>query len=357
MNFKNACFAFLFFCFAVPSLAQLEALDPILSKYEVQNLSKKNMDRVASKFEVIARTQNGYEVLVPLDQQKEFLTLAPSAQLLQRDISQDLMSLGLVELASYRSFEQVHAQLYKWAQEYPNLAEVIQYGTSKRGRPLLALKISDGKALGQPEPELMLTAATHGDELITTEVLLNLMEKLLVSYNKDERLTKILSQHELYFIPVVNADGFASRQRYDNGQDPNRSYPWPGDLNAKPTASIASLLSFFHQHNFVGSIDFHAYGELVMYPWAYTNKTLPADERSVFDGLANHMAELNRYKTGPIAEVIYVAQGSSADYYFWKNKTLAFGIEIGRNKIPRADEIPLYTETQAESTWRFIESF
>lgn len=296
MVFKNACRGLFFRCFSlrfsiffslgfavfysVASSAQLQDLDLILSKYEVRNLSTKDMDQVASKFEVIARTANGYEVLVPIDKQKELLALAPSAQLLQMDISQDLMSLGLVELESYRTIEQVHAQLHKWAQDYPNLAEVVPYGTSPRGRPLLALKVSDGKALGQPEPELLLTAATHGDELITTEVLLNLMEKLLVSYNKDPRLTKMVSGHELYFIPVVNADGFAGRQRYDSGRDPNRSYPWPGDLNAKPTPSIEALLSFFHQHNFVGSIDFHAYGELLMYPWAYTNGTLPPDELS-----------------------------------------------------------------------------
>lgn len=357
MILKKSCLGLFLTFFSFQVLAQLEAFDPVLSKYKISSPSHKTMDQVALKFEVIAKLHDGYEVLVPIDLQHEFLTIVPSAQLLQRDISHDLTSLGLLEIASYRSIEQVYSQLYKWAQDYPKLTEVIQYGTSQRGRPLLALKISDGKALGQPEPELLLTAATHGDELITTEVLLNLMEKLLVSYGQDDRLTKMVSRYELYFVPVVNADGFATRQRYDNGKDPNRSYPWPGNLNASPTPSIAAILDLFHQRNFVGSIDFHAYGELLMYPWAYTRNNLPTEELSVFDGLANRMAEHNHYKTGSISDVIYVAQGSSADYYFWKNQTLAFGIEIGKNKAPRASEIPMYTETQTESTWRFIENF
>jgi hypothetical protein len=60
---------------------------------------------------------------------------------------------------------------------------------------------------------------------------------------------------------------------------------------------------------------------------------------------------------GPISEVIYVAKGSSADYYYWQKKTKALAIEVGRAKAPPAQQIPAYTEAQAEATWRFLESF
>ena len=69
-----------------------------------------------------------------------------------------------------------------------------------------------------------------------------------------------------------------------------------------------------------------------------------------------HMAEANRYTYGPIADVIYLAPGSSADYYYWKKGSLSLGIEMGQDKVPSPSEFPAYFESQEESTWRFLEA-
>ncbi|MGK4422398.1 hypothetical protein ACSLVQ_29530, partial [Klebsiella pneumoniae] len=74
-----------------------------------------------------------------------------------------------------------------------------------------------------------------------------------------------------------------------------------------------------------------------------------------FDALTKHMAEVNNYVYGPIADVIYVAPGSSADYYFWKKGSLSLGIEMGQDKVPDPSEFPAYFTSQEESTWRFLE--
>lgn len=209
----------------------------------------------------------------------------------------------------------------------------------------------------EDEPELMITSATHGDEIITTEVVLGLIEKLMTGYGTDARLTKMINEHELYFIPVVNADGFIKRARYDHGQDPNRSYPYPEAPHVESTPSIKALLQFFHSRNFVGSLDFHAYGELTMYPWAYTYDSVAKKDKEIFESLAKKMAATNGYTHGPISDVIYVAKGSSADYYYWSKQTIAFAVEVGNSKSPYPHEIPNYINEQVESTWIFIEHF
>ena len=203
----------------------------------------------------------------------------------------------------------------------------------------------------------MITAATHGDEIITTEVALGLIDKLIAGYGNDQRITNMVDNRELYFVPVVNADGFVARARYDKGVDPNRSYPYPENPNAKSTASITALINFFNSRNFEGTLDFHASGELTMYPWAYSYDSVPKKDKEIFHNLTKKMAATNGYTYGPISEVIYVAKGSSADYYYWTKNTIAIAIEVGNSKSPYPNEIPNYIKEQVESTWIFIESF
>src|SRR5262249_41356227 len=151
-------------------------------------------------------------------------------------------------------------------------------------------------------PVVMITAATHGDELITVEVLMHLIDKLVTGYGKDQRLTKLVNDHDLYFVPVVNPDGFTSTNRYDGNADPNRSYPWPGHENAQPTPSIAGVIKLFSSLDVKASIDFHAFGELIMYPWAYTHDPIDQAHHDRFDAATKHMAEANNYTYGSIAD-------------------------------------------------------
>lgn len=56
-----------------------------------------------------------------------------------------------------------------------------------------------------------------------------------------------------------------------------------------------------------------------------------------------------------LSKVIYVAKGSSADYYYWKLGERSLGIEIRQDGSPSF--IPRMIKENRESTWRFIESF
>jgi len=55
--------------------------------------------------------------------------------------------------------------------------------------------------------------------------------------------------------------------------------------------------------------------------------------------------------------VIYVAQGSSADFWYWQRGIISYGIEMARSKVPNAQNIPDVIDDNREQTWRFIESF
>ena len=332
-----------------------------LSSYRLHAPSANDLIQVAKLFEITGREGNDYEVLVPQPQAALLSLLAPTAELRDLDtgatIRRQLEAYRHSSLSArgYRNFDEVQAWMKNHTERYPALAKVVDYGKSADDRPLRALRVSGPN--DRAKPALLITAATHGDELITTEVLLHLVDQLLQGYGQDARFTRMIDDHDIYFVPVVNADGFADTDRYDSGQDPNRSYPYPNDPARRPTPSIRALVDFFHQQTFVGSIDYHAYGEMVMYPWAYTYEPIDAKAEAALKGITSRMAETNGYEHGPISKVIYVAPGSSADYYFWKKGTLSVAIEIGRSKIPNPTQIPAYVKSQGESLWRFIESF
>lgn len=325
-------------------------------EFTVENLDDAVMQQVARRFEVIRREGARYTVLVPSDSVSAFLNLAPEARLVAEENN---LEDDPEYFAGYRDIAEVEATLKKFASEHPDIARLETYGQSREGRPLYVLKISDNVALDEAdEPRLLLDAATHGDEIITTEVLLRLLEEMVNGYGTDARLSAMVDKAAIYFVPVINPDGFAKRNRYAEGVDPNRQYPYPENPNRRPIGIIQSIMDLVAKHQFKGSIDFHAYGEMVMYPWAYTHNPIDdVNHRAELANLTNRMAELNRYAAGPIADVIYIAEGSSADYYYWKHQTRAIAVEMGHSKSPSSTQIPGMVNDVREMTWRFVEHF
>lgn len=329
-----------------------------LSSYFLPHSQPQELAAVAKFFDLEHRAGQGFEVQVPQGQASLLLALAPSATLLERDVAasieQQLQSYQLLSGENrYHTFDEVRAWMQDHAAQHPDLASVVEYGKSGNGLPLSAIRIASAHSAGKPV--VMVTAATHGDELITTEVAMFLVDRLLNAYGKEDRITKIVDSHDIYIVPVLNADGFTQRRRYDGNADPNRSYPYPQKLDNEPTPSITGIINLFNMVNPQASLDFHAYGEMTMYPWAYTYNSIESEPRERMDKLTKFMSEQNRYSYGPISQVIYIAPGSSADYYFWKKGTTAIAIEMGNSKVPSPSRFPEYFESQEESFWRFLE--
>jgi len=343
------------------SLSASSDLDPnTLSSWKLISDDDSQLQLISEKVEIVSRKGNEFEIYVPIKNLDWFLDTAPSARLIKGDISADF-KINLEKdpnyFAGYRRLDEVYAAMKTLETSNPEIVKMVQIGESTEGRPQWAFKLSDNAASDEDEPELMLTAATHGDEIITTETILRFMEELVAGYQSNQRMTNIIDNNEIYFIPVVNPDGFYKRERYAGGRDPNRDYPWPERPNVSSVACIKNIRDFFDSRNFVGSIDFHAYGKLVMYPWGYTRNAPDSQDELVFSNLANAMSEANSYTAGQISRVIYVAKGSSADYYYWSKNTLAYGVELGRSKAPRSNQIPAVLEETREMTLKFLESF
>lgn len=351
--FKNM--KFYLFVFLLTTLTAFSAEEKIRS-YEVRT-NPWRMGQIADRFEVVKRLKAGFEVYVPEERLSEFLKFAPGARLLSKNIHYKYQQNLIVNADKYRKYVDVENDLKALASRFDNLVTLDVYGKSPDGRNLYTFRVHRKNEKNEGAAKLMITAATHGDELITTEVLFHLIEELLSGYGKDPRLTAMIDTHDIYFIPVVSPDSFDMRQRYVQGIDPNRSFPWPQNPQNKSVDVISSIINLSDKMKFQGSLDLHAYGQLVMYPWAYTTQTPAPTDVGQFDFLVKEMAKENRYKAGQISTTIYVAKGSSADYFYWKSNTVALAAELGVEKIPNYNQIPKVVNESREMIWRFIEHF
>jgi len=112
--------------------------------------------------------------------------------------------------------------------------------------------------------------------------------------------------------------------------------------------------------NLKGYIDFHAYGMLYMRPWGFTTAASPDEPRlqKIGDG-ANAKIRAFRnsnYRSGRIAVIIYVASGSSADYFYGEHKVNAFALELGTGFVMPPREIELVGKENFEGVKSFGES-
>lgn len=356
MKLKNF-YAIILLCIAMLGggwLKDQAPQNPIVSSYQVIPDSEAHMDQIAEQFSVEHKLAEGYEVFVSALEKEAFLKLVPKAKLLEENISAKFYAMADGDFAGFHTFETVKTHLEKIQATYPEMVTYGTYGSSMEGRPLhyMRLLTKDGPA---KKPQIALTSATHGNEISTVEVVFGILEHLLDQYGKDVRITRLVENHEIYFLPVVNPDGYVRKERLANGIDPNRDYPWPEKPQKNSNPCIEAVMKFFQEREIKGSIDFHSAASMIMYPWGYTKNGLPPSDHAAFESLTKKMAAHNGFIQGQISKTIYVAKGSSADYYYWKFGTKALGIELRSEGSSSA--IQSQVKENLESTLTFIEAF
>ncbi len=251
------------------------------------------------------------------------------------------LDLGQAPVA-YMDFTTLGSTMKAWAAKAPKLAETGTVGPSGATFLRISASVHSGKTL----PKILITAAMHGDETISTATVVGLMHRMLSRSGQDPEVDQMLATRDVYFVPVTCAEGYQNNSREVEGTDPNRSFPSPVNPTRQGTQCARDLAQFFEKHRFVGTLDYHASGRLMMYPWSH--KSGPVDNAAHDRGfrvLAKKMAELAGYQWGQIPALIgTVAEGSSGDFFYWKGQelgltTCAMAVEVGQSKRPAPGSI------------------
>jgi predicted deacylase len=226
-------------------------------------------------------------------------------------------------------------------------------GLSVEGRPILRLEL--GRADG---PAVLLTGLMHGVELVGAMALLDFVGRIATDPESE-----LLRHSRLVVVPMVNPDGFAhncrrlskgwraSRRCNARGVDLNRNFPrqthetpaglfagsrWsfsPHYLGPHPLSEPESrvLHDIAHEIRPRVSVAFHSFGELLLYPWAFTTKPNPRRARYERAGRAfvGGLSAATTYRVMQATEW-YSTVGDMDDWLDAEFSTYAFTVEVSR---------------------------
>ncbi|MEW2066970.1 M14 family metallopeptidase [Streptomyces sp. NPDC007346] len=306
--------------------------------------------------------------------------------------------------SDYHNYAEMTEAIDAYIAANPSIMSKRVIGKSYEGRDIVAIKVSDNVGTDEAEPEVLFTAHQHAREHLTVEMALYLLREFADGYGSDPRITQAVDGRELWIVPDMNPDGgeydiatgsYRSwrKNRQPNsgssavGTDLNRNwdYQWGccGGSSSSPSSETyrgaaaesapeTKVVADFVRSRVVGgkqqitaAIDFHTYGELVLWPYGYTyDDTAPgltADDRDAFAAVGREMAASNGY-TAQQSSDLYITDGSIDDWLWGSQKIFGYTFEMyprsssGGGFYPPDEIIERETSRNREAVLQLIEN-
>lgn len=133
----------------------------------------------------------------------------------------------------YYNYVELTDILQSLAQKYPQIANLSSIGLSVDGRELWVMRITKDPNIEAPgKPKFKYVGNMHGDETVSRQVLVYLVEYLLAEYGEEPRITELVDTTDIYIMPSMNPDGFEKSIEGDcNGDNEGRNNARNKDLN------------------------------------------------------------------------------------------------------------------------------
>lgn len=291
----------------------------------------------------------------------------------------------------YPDYDQMVSEIYKLAENYPNLVEIEQYGKSEEDRELLAVHIY--RKDGVERPSAMVAGNIHGNEMVGNRMAMAVAWRLVQGADKDPWVKSLLDQMDFWVLPCINPDGyFKTVELYKKGDlkghrknanevDLNRNFLLPGPRTLKinwagspkkdnpnyygpyPLSEPESqaVKAFLDHHPLFASVNFHSV-EGVLFParCATRQRNCADNHQEMGKVFIAHQKKVKYlYIRWPAWLDSYTGEMEDMQYQFYG--TLAIDIELGRpgrnrnaaNKEPGAEIGPSQTTVYGSGFWTF----
>jgi hypothetical protein len=291
-------------------------------------------------------------------------------KLVRFDMPGPLLKIFPAADSNYHDYAEMVAELDQAAFDHPAILSLFSLGLTYEGRTIWAVKISDNVGVDEDEPEVLLNHHQHAREHLTVEMALYTLKMLTDEYGVDPQITSLVDNREIWLVFDANSDGgefdiatgsYVSwrKNRQPNagssyiGTDLNRNwgYRWGCCGGSSGTTSSATyrgpsafsapettLIRDFVDSRVINgvqqiktNIDFHTYGELVLWPYGYTYTDVPADmtvdDHDVFVTMGQAMAATNGY-TPQQASDLYITDGTIDDWMYGVHRIFSFTFEM-----------------------------
>ena len=255
--------------------------------------------------------------------------------------------------ADYKDYAAISEHIASLARQAPERVSLHGIGTSIDGRTIWALRIGGPAANTTP---MLINGTQHAREWISAMTTTCIADRLVRDYDRNPEVRAFVDSTALWVVPVVNPDGYQyswSANRYwrknrrgGHGVDLNRNWSvafgGAGSSSSKrseiyrgeyafsepETAAVRDLAQRVRPRL---AIDFHSYGQLVLFPWNYTSKR--ADDHDLLRATGDRMASAifaqheQRYALMSGVE-LYPAAGTAQDFMYGELGALAYTIEL-----------------------------
>jgi len=338
-------------------------LDTDLSDIQIQSLEDHQFNYTI----LIEDVQDYYvqrNAIVPLKSDREDCGDATSSAF--DPITPANFSLG--SYAGYYTYQEFLDELDDMYAQYPDLITqrtAIDTFTTHEGRSIYWLRMSDNANIDEAENEVLYTALHHAREPASLSQLIFFMWYMLENYGADPEVTYLLDNTELYFVPMLNPDGYIYNEvnspnggglhrknkrnigTFNPGVDLNRNYSYfwnvsgttpdvngdtyPG-THAFSEPETQAIKYFCENRDFEFALNAHTYGNLLLFPIGYATNVF-AQDHDYFQTFANHQVLFSNYDAVKATD-LYPAAGDSDDWMYaddlaTKPKIYALTPEIG----------------------------
>lgn len=254
--------------------------------------------------------------------------------------------------AEYHDYRAIAAHLEQLAAGAPDRVALQPIGTSLEGRPIWALRIGAAKAA----LPVLVDGTQHAREWIAAAVATCIADRVVHGSDGDPAIRAFADTTQLWVVPVVNPDGYQytwsgdrywRKNRRDRvGVDLNRNfavgfggtgssgnrgsevYRGPHAFSEPESATLRDLV---RRERIALHVDLHAYGQILLYPWAHTGT--PTKDRDRFAAIGDRMvsamvaAHGTPYRLSTAID-FYPAAGAMMDWMYGEAGALSYAIEL-----------------------------
>ncbi|MEO0092408.1 MAG: M14 family zinc carboxypeptidase [candidate division WOR-3 bacterium] len=268
---------------------------------------------------IIDAQENYVDAYATNEQTNEIISAGYQVTILIDDYQKELAKT----LQGYHTYAQVCSLMYVVRNQYPEITKLETLGLSTQNRVILAMKVTDNPQIEEPEPEIRLVGAHHGNEKISTEVTLSFLKYLVENYGINQTVTDLVNNREIWIIPILNVDGHISNSRYNGaGVDLNRDYGYMWQASSPSPWSqpeTRAIQKHSQDNNITLEYEYHSTASYVNYLWDYHPKDPPDSSYiiaisqeyadSTYGSATTRLTKINGFDW-------YVARGSAQDAIF-----------------------------------------
>lgn len=277
----------------------------------------------------------------------------------------DLEFKSIVRTKGIYDYETMLQQLHQLIDQY-KLLTVDIIGKSVEGRAIYLVK------LGHGSKKVLLDGAHHGNEWISSFLLMTMIEHYAYYYHTGLAwdtydVRSLLGEYTLYIVPMVNPDGvdivatngrsslerkalvrmnggsnnFAGWKANARGVDLNRQYPtnWPLARSYGPKVparanyagpeplsepEIVAMCQLHESQRFAAHLTYHSVGNVLYYYYYQKGAQLQRD-RSLVEAVSSHTGYSVRHGSGGIG-------GMARDHVVTTYQIPCIIVELGQNK-------------------------